>query len=284
MNAVAIIGLVLKISLFLTALGFGLKTTSTDAFYLFRKPGLLLRSVLAMNIIMPVIALLIAYNFALPPIVKVALVAISVSPLAPLFPKQPIKAGGREAYVIGLMLIASLLSIVLIPLTLKVLSSIIDRPVAVSIQAIVVTVLVSVIVPLLLGIATRHFAPAFTGKIVNAVTRIAQVLLIVSVVPVLLKMFPAIIHLVGDGTILAIAAFSIIGLLVGNFLGKPDPADRSVLALATATRHPAIAVSLASANLPDHKLVPAAILLYLLLNALIALPYQKWLRKDKIQM
>lgn len=281
MNAVAIITLVLKISIFLTSLGYGLKTTSADALYLFRKPGLLLRSVLAMNVIMPVIALLFAINFELPPLVKVALVAISVSPLAPLFPKKPDKAGGREAYVIGLMLVASLLSIILIPLTLKIVSNILHKPVGISMQAIVVTLLVSVIVPLILGIATRHFAPAFSEKIVTPVARIAQILLIVSVIPILFKMFPAIIHLVGNGTVLAIAAFTVIGILVGHFLGGPESADRSVLSLATASRHPAIAISLAFANLPDHKLVPAAIVLYLLINALVALPYQKWLRKNK---
>jgi BASS family bile acid:Na+ symporter len=284
MNAIAIIVLTLKISLFLTALGYGLKTTSSDAFYLFRKPGLLLRSILAMNIIMPVIALLIALNFNLPPLVKVALVAISVSPLAPLFPGKPLKAGGHEAYVIGLMIIASLLSLILIPLTLKILGNSLEKPIGISMKVIVITALVSVIVPLILGIAMRYFAPAFTGKIANPVARIAQILLIVSVLPILFKMFPAIIHLVGNGTVLAIAAFSILGMLVGHFLGGPEPTDRSVLALASASRHPAIAITVASANLADHKLVPAAILLYLLINALVGLPYQKWMHKGKSEL
>jgi bile acid:Na+ symporter, BASS family len=71
MNFLKIIKLALKISLFLTALGFGLKTTAADALYLFRKPLLLLCFVLAMNVIMPVVALLIALNFGLPPLVKI---------------------------------------------------------------------------------------------------------------------------------------------------------------------------------------------------------------------
>ncbi|MBK0402506.1 hypothetical protein I5M27_05880 [Adhaeribacter sp. BT258] len=279
MNAITLIMLVLKISLFLTALGYGLKTPAADAFYLFRNPGLLVRSVLAMNIIMPAIALVIVLNFDLPHLVKVALVAISVSPIAPLFPKKPLQAGGREGYVIGLMIIASILCLFLIPLTLKMLGGFYDKPVNTSIKGLVITALVSVIVPLILGVVLRYFASVLSGKIAHPVARIAQILLLVSALPILVKMFPAIIHLIGNGTVLAIAAFSVTGMLAGHFLGGPYQENRSVLALASASRHPAIAFSVASANMPDHKLVPAAILLYLLINAIVSIPYLKWLAK-----
>ncbi|KAA9332623.1 bile acid:sodium symporter family protein [Adhaeribacter soli] len=279
MNAIAIISVILKISIFLTALGYGLKTTSEDAFYLIRKPGLLLRSVLAMNIIMPVVALLIAHFSALSPLVKVALVGISISPLAPLFPRKPLHAGGRRSYVIGLMLTASLLTLILIPLTLKILDIILVRPVNIAMKEIVASALISVIVPLFSGIALRYFAPAFSKKFGNPVARISQIMLGIALLPVLVKMFPAVIHLIGNGTVLAIAVFSITGLLAGHFLGGPDPADRSVLAMAAASRHPAIAIAVASANLPGQKLVPAAILLYLIVSALIVFPYLKWIRK-----
>ncbi|MFC5270357.1 bile acid:sodium symporter family protein [Adhaeribacter terreus] len=282
MNAVEIITLILKISIFLTALGYGLKTTAEDAFYLFRNPGLLLRSILAMNIIMPVVAILMALLFNLPPLVKVALLAISVSPLAPLFPKKTSKAGGRQGYALGLMLVASMFCILLIPVTLEILARIFKVPVEVNSKALIITALVSVIIPLISGIAAQHFAPAFADKISNPVSRIALILLIVSALPVLVKMFPAIVHLAGNGTALAIAGFVILGVCVGHFLGNTaEKDDRSVLALATASRHPAIAISVASANMPDHHLVPAAILLYLLINAIVTLPYLKWLQKNK---
>ena len=279
MNFVAIIVLALKISIFLTALGYGLKTTSEDAFYLIRMPSLLMRSVLVMNILMPVVALLIAYLFNLPPLVKVVLVAISVSPLAPLFPRKPLKAGGRGSYVIGLMLLASFLSLVLIPLTLNIVGSMLARPVSISMKALILPTLVSVILPLFLGIAMQHFASGLSGKIARPVARIGQLLLIIALLPVLIKMFPAVIRLIGNGTMLAIAVFSLAGMLTGHFLGGPERSDRSVLALASASRHPGIAISVASLNSPDQKLVPAAILLYLLVNALIVFPYLIWFKK-----
>ena len=62
-------------------------------------------------------------------------------------------------------------------------------------------------------------------------------------------------------------------------LGGSDDEDRSVLALASAARHPGVAMAVASANFPDQKLAPAAILLYLLLSALLSIPYVVWRRR-----
>ena len=88
--------------------------------------------------------------------------------------------------------------------------------------------------------------------------------------------------LIGDGTLLAFAVFILVGLLVGHLLGGPDPDSRVVLALSTACRHPALALAIAGANFPSERRVLAAILLYLVLNALLTIPYVKWQRK-KIQ-
>ena len=281
MTAATIIMLSLKISLFLTALGFGLNATLTDLWYLLRQPGQLLRSVLAMNMIMPLVAMFMAFLFGLPPLVKVTLLAISVSPLAPLFPKNTLKAGGHEGYVIGLMVVASVLSILLIPLTLEILAHLLHKSIAIDLKALIITAFLSVIMPLILGIFLRRFASTFAEKIAGPVSGISRILLIVSVLPVLVKMFPAVMHLAGNGTIVAIATFVFAGILVGHLLGGPARTDSAVLAMATASRHPAIALLVASSNMQNHNLAPAAILLYLLINAAAALFYLKWLQGNK---
>ena len=281
MNLIEIVVLVLKISLLLTALAYGLKGSPADFLYVLRKPGQLLRSILAMNILMPAVAISMAVFLDLPKLVNVTLIALSVSPLAPIFPKKPLEAGGREAYVTGLMVAAGILSVILIPLTLEIIARAFHKPVAVDTKPIVVTILITVIIPMVVGFAIRHFAPNFTEKIINPLTIFSRVLLIAAVLPILFKTFPVFLQLLGDGTILAIVAFVVIGMLIGHLLGGPEKADRTVLALATASRHPAIAMTLANANLPDHKLVPATLLLYLLINAILALPYLKLIKKSK---
>jgi bile acid:Na+ symporter, BASS family len=84
MTAAQWLGLALEASIILTVPGLGLTATQQDATYLLRHPRLLARAVISMNVAMPIIAALIATTFALPLEVKVALVALAVSPVPPI--------------------------------------------------------------------------------------------------------------------------------------------------------------------------------------------------------
>ena len=84
---------------------------------------------------------------------------------------------------------------------------------------------------------------------------------------------------IGNGHVIAIAAFVAIGLIVGHLLGGPDPRDRVVLALATASRHPGVALAIAAANFPQEKGVMGAILLYLVISLIVSVAYLAWRRR-----
>jgi BASS family bile acid:Na+ symporter len=99
------------------------------------------------------------------------------------------------------------------------------------------------------------------------------------VLAVLIAVGPAIVSLIGDGTVLAIAAVVVAGLLAGHWLGGPDPDDRTALAIAASMRHPGVALAIARLNFPDEKLAPAAVLLFLLVNVIVTLPYGVWRRR-----
>jgi len=70
-----------------------------------------------------------------------------------------------------------------------------------------------------------------------------------------------------------------VGLVVGHLLGGPDPNNRTILALATATRHPGVALVIAAGNFPGQKLVLPALLLYLIVCSLASAPYVMWRRR-----
>jgi bile acid:Na+ symporter, BASS family len=61
-------------------------------------------------------------------------------------------------------------------------------------------------------------------------------------------------------------------------LGGPNVSDRTVLSLSTASRHPGIAMAIASTNFPNQKLFLPAILLYLIVNALLSWVFLTWFR------
>jgi BASS family bile acid:Na+ symporter len=81
--------------------------------------------------------------------------------------------------------------------------------------------------------------------------------------------------LIGDGTVLALTIFTLAGLAIGHILGGPETPHSVVVALSTACRHPAIALTVAASNFPEYQFGPI-ILLYLIVNALAAIPYLKW--------
>jgi bile acid:Na+ symporter, BASS family len=107
-------------------------------------------------------------------------------------------------------------------------------------------------------------------------------LLVVALVPVLIKMWPAMIALIGDGTLLAILAFVAVGLAVGHLLGGPGSDDRAVLALATAMRHPGVALVIASGTVAGDKVVAPALLLYLLVGTIATVPYVMWRKRQRV--
>jgi BASS family bile acid:Na+ symporter len=268
--------LVLKASIFLTVLALGLRSSVDDALYLFRRPGRFARSLLAMDVVMPVAAVAMAAAFDLHPPVKIALIALAVSPVPPILPRKQLKGGGHGSYVVGLLFAAALSAIAFAPAAFNLIARVFGTTGYVTVATIVKIVAATVLVPLLAGVIIRRAAPDFARQAVRVVSTLATVLLVLSAVPLLAMTFPAMMSLVGNGTLLAIVVFVVIGLAAGHLLGGPDFDTRGTLALATASRHPGVALGIGLAAFPGQKLVIAAVFMYLLVNALVSIPYLAW--------
>jgi BASS family bile acid:Na+ symporter len=279
MSSSAIIMLAVKASLMLTVLAVGLRSKPGDATYLVRHPGLLARSVLAMNVLMPLLALWIAIVFALHPAVKLALIALTLSPVPPFLPNKMVRSGGHGSYVVGLFVAASLAAVVVVPVSVALLGSLFGLPFRMPPVEIATLVGASLLLPIALGIAIRRLAPIGAARAAGLVTRLATIVLVVALIPLLTSSWPAMRSLLGDGTLAAIVVMTLAGLGVGHLLGGPNRGDRVVLALATASRHPAVAISILTANFPHERVVPAAVVLALIVSAIVSVPYTAWTKR-----
>ena len=77
--------------------------------------------------------------------------------------------------------------------------------------------------------------------------------------------------------VLAMIVVAVIGLAVGHLLGGPHAGDRTALAISTSSRHPAVALAVASSGpLVEARPELAIILTYLVVATLVGIPYQKW--------
>ena len=80
-----------------------------------------------------------------------------------------------------------------------------------------------------------------------------------------------------EGTLTALVVITLIWLAVGHFLGGPDEDDRTVLAFATASRHPGVAMAVGS--LTGEPLAPIGVLLAVVVSELAVVPYKRWRKR-----
>ena len=279
MTLAQLIPIVIQISMALILFCVGLHARLEDITSLWSKPGLLLRSLLAMNVVMPVFAVLVAVLFDLNVVVEAALIAMALSPIPPILPNKEIKAGGGPSYIIGVLVVTGVLSIVFVPLAARLLGEAFGRSVNVSPVTIARIVTTSILLPLLAGVGLRKLSATLADRIARPLSVFGTLLLIVAFVPVLLAQWRNFGHLLGNFSLLAIVAFVVVGLAVGHLLGGPDPDDRTVLALSTATRHPAVAMAIVH-EAHDKELALGAVLLVLLVGGVVSVPYVKWRRRS----
>lgn len=271
--------LALKLSVLTIVFSLGLKTNARDVLYLLTRPSLLLRSILAMNIVMLAFALVVILIIPMAMPVKIALIALALSPVPPILPSKQTKAGGTPAYSVSLLVCSAIVSIVMIPMALSFVGHIFDEHYGVDVGKLIIIILMSIILPLCLGFAVRFVATSMADKMARPVGLLAMALLILSALPIAYSAGIVLWQLVGNGVVIFLLLFSVLGLAVGHRLGGPDDDDRTVLALATATRHPAIALALATFNFPEEKTTLAVMLWHLVFAILVSIPYIRW-RKE----
>jgi bile acid:Na+ symporter, BASS family len=131
-----------------------------------------------------------------------------------------------------------------------------------------------------LGMLVHARAPGFAQRAGPVLAKVATAILVLTALPLLVVAWRPMMGLIGNGTLLSIVAFILAGLTVGHLLGGPNPANRTMLGLATASRHPGLAIAIAAASFPgQHRLIAAAIVLYLLAKGVVLIPYNAWSKR-----
>jgi len=276
MTAAEIVLLAAKLSIAGMVFGLGLRSKPDDLVVLLERPWLLVRALIAMNLVMPLFAVTAVALLDMRLDLAVALIALSLSPVPPLLPGKASRARGDRSVAVGLLVAFAVFAIVWVPLAVHAIGALFGYQVGVSPAAIARIVATLVVAPLLLGIVLRRYAGEFARRIEPAVSKISVLVLLLAAVLIVASAAPAMLAQVGDGSVLLLAAFVVVGLAAGHWLGGPDPRERTDLALAAASRHPGIALATAQMAFPDARAVMPLVALYLIVNVLIGLPYVRW--------
>lgn len=279
MNTAQLIGLAINVSLVLMVLGVALSSGSARMGTILGQPALAARSFVAMFIVMPIVAVLIAKNFDLNRELLVALLLIALSPIPPILPAKQLKTGGDPDYVFGLLALTALGAIVVVPGGVELIGRLFGRDLEVPLATAARVVAISLVLPVIVGLAAARLAPGFAERVARPVSLVGLVLLVAASVPLLWKIWGAITGEMHNFTLVAMIAFVAIGLAVGHLFGGPNPGNRTTLALATSTRHPGVALAVMHAISPADRSVTPVVLLYLIVAVVASMPYVAWRRR-----
>jgi BASS family bile acid:Na+ symporter len=264
--------LVLKLSVVTLIFAIGLGSTPADLVYLWRRPGQLVRSLLAMYVVVPVAAVLMAKTLPLPVAVKTAILVLAISAGAPLLPRKLMKLG-REGYVFSLVVTSSLLAVVAVPAWLEVLGTLFGREAELDPGAVALVIAKSFLAPLVLGMLLRWPLSSVAGRLSEWLLGAAGAALTAAGLALLVLHGGALVA-VGVVPLLALVATTLVALAIGHALGGPDPDDRTALAVSCATRHVGIAM-LAASTVPGPR-IAVLVLAYVLASAVVSIPYLRW--------
>jgi predicted Na+-dependent transporter len=264
MNADKLVAVIMLVSL---TFGAGLQVDREHLIAILKNTGLLGRALLANFVIVPILGVLLAKLFRLPPQVATGFLLMAIAPGVPFVLASVRKRGGRLALAVALALFLPLLSIVTVPLTAELVlptQAVAHLPLA----RFVVTLLLFQLLPLLAGIVVAGRAPEMAPKL----ERVFHYLFIASVLVWVILYAPRLAQGVaavyGSNGMLAMLCLSILTMVTGWVLGGPARADRRVLGIGTTLRNVGLAALIATTSFRGSQ-VAAAVLAYLFVQFVV---------------
>ncbi|MDA8405811.1 MAG: sodium dependent transporter [Deltaproteobacteria bacterium] len=267
-------------TIFSLMLAMGVSHSFQQLTSLWRRPELLLRSLLAVIVLVPLVVGLLLWGFNLSPAVATGLAVLAAAPGAPLTYKRSQMAGGDPTYTASLQLTLVLLAVVITPLILAIFRALFElpglrlTPFEVARQVARVTFL-----PVITGLLIQRFAPRLTDVIINPLRMLANILFIVLfvVLIILLVLSPDFRMMLNLGGLSSVVIIIMVGgsLAIGHLLGGPSREQRSVLAIASVARNVGLALFIAELSDYAQNFIPT-LFAYMILGSLVAVPYSVW--------
>ena len=178
MNIDQIINLLATITLIEMMITIGLGVAPLQIITVARDRGLLIRAALANYVCVPVAAILLFMLFRPSPMVAAGFLIAAVCPGAPYGPPFTSMAKGNVVTAIGLMVILAGSSAIVAPVLLSSLLSVVayDSTVTVNVSKMIMTLLISQLLPLCAGLYVRDRHPAFAARIKKPFGKLSLVL------------------------------------------------------------------------------------------------------------
>ena len=233
-------------------LGTGLSLTVAQIVQPLKNARLVILALLANFVLVPLLAFGITRVVPMDEALQVGLIVLATTAGAPFLVKEVQAAKGNLSLGVGLMFLLMVVTIFYVPLVLPLLLP----GVEVNAWDIAKSLIVTMLVPIILGLMYRSHSPEGAGQWAPFMNKVSGVALLIMLVTGLGLNISNIIDLIGSRGFLALILFVVGSLLIGMVLGGRDPAVRSVLGLGTAQRNVAAAILVTTLNFGDTMTLP----------------------------
>lgn len=267
-----------KVTLFTLMLAIGVNFSKEKLIFLWRDPQKLLRSLVAVIVLVPLIVFLLLWVLKLPPESATVLAILAASPGAPLTTKRSEMAGVSTPYSTSLQLTLAILAVIITPLTLSLFNSIFDLPIKVKAIEVAKQVIQVQFLPIGLGVLLKKMKPQWSEKISQPLSILANILFIIMVLMILPIAISLILKL-DIVSMMAILITAIAALAIGHFLGGTEVQERSGLAIASVARNIGLVLFILLINGTAKPFIPALVT-YAILGAIAAFPYSFWSKRQ----
>jgi BASS family bile acid:Na+ symporter len=239
------------------------------------QPAVMARSLVAALILVPAAALALILLLDPAPAVAVGIAILVACPPAPLMLKTAPKLGGGDsAFMASLHLSLAALAVITVPAVLHTVAIPLGFRAEVDAATLLSILGMTILVPIGLGLFVRALFPAWAGRVAPLLGMLGTIGLAVVVLALLTALFPALLRMDGWSYVV-IAAVSVAALAIGHWLGPKNGAEKTILAVECAVRHPGLAVAIGTTNFTAAQALP--VLLPCILTFMVtAMIYLYW--------
>jgi predicted Na+-dependent transporter len=232
-----------------------------------RNGRLVVMALLANFVLVPLMAYLMTVIMPLDESLQIALLIFATAAGAPFIPKLAQSAKGNIAFAVGLTVLLMVITVFYVPIVLPLLLP----GVQVDPWAIAKSLVMSMLVPLSIGLLIKSQSPDTAAEYAALMTKVSSVALVMLWVFGIGLNISNVIDQIGTRGILAFLIFIVGSFVIGYLLGGRDPAIRKVMALGTCQRNVTAAVLIVGQNFAGTDTV-SFVLLGWVLYILILLP------------
>jgi BASS family bile acid:Na+ symporter len=230
----------------------GLASTLREAVRTLGSPRFIILTIVWGWVVGPALAWLITWAIPMEAPYAAGLMLISLAPAAPFYPMMVRRARGDMDFAAAFILLATVCTVVLLPLMLPLLV----RGLKVSTWALARPLLMTVLLPLIAGIAIKVSAPKTAKKLLPVIRRIGVLSLLITAVMTFMLYWREMLGAVGSFAIAAqIIFFTVMATVTYKIGFRLKQRQRSAMSLGMCTRNiAAVFVAYFGIQDPDPKI------------------------------